>query len=117
MFLPQERSPTDSFATTSWSLLFATTRGARLSKADEEFAGLCEIYWRPIYRFIAAQGYGAADAQDIMLRFLGYLIDHRRANSPGARVHLRPYIYERLKYFLAAEAARQHAPDRNSMRT
>jgi RNA polymerase sigma factor (sigma-70 family) len=59
-----------AFVTTRWSLIVS---GAGSGSGDQEIRGalaeLCQIYWRPIFFFIARRGYSPEDAEDLTQDF------------------------------------------------
>lgn len=59
-----------AFVTTRWSLiLFGASPGSRDQQIREALAELCQIYWRPIFFFIARRGYSPEDAEDLTQDF------------------------------------------------
>jgi RNA polymerase sigma factor (sigma-70 family) len=59
-----------AFVTTRWNLVLC---GAGAGSRDQEIRGalaeLCQIYWRPIFFFIARRGYSSEDAEDLTQDF------------------------------------------------
>ena len=97
------------FETTRWSLILS---GAGLGSGDGEIrqalAELCQIYWRPIFFFIARRGYSAEDlTQDFFVRILRS--DWLQKADP-ARGRFRSLLLKSLQNFL------NDAVDRSSSR-
>ena len=101
-----------AFETTRWSLILS---GAGLGSGDQEIrqalAELCQIYWRPIFFFIARRGYSAEDAEDLTQDFFVRILrsDWLQKADP-ARGRFRSLLLKSLQNFL------NDAVDRSSSR-
>ena len=71
-----------AFVTTRWSLILS---GAGSGSGDWEIrkalAELCQIYWRPIFLFIARRGYSREDAEDLTQDFFVRILKERLASE------------------------------------
>ena len=91
-----------AFATTRWSLI---SSGAGSGSGDREtreaLAELCQIYWRPIFFFIARRGYPPEDAEDLTQDFFVRIL---RGNwlqkADPARGRFRSLLLKSLQNFL-----------------
>ncbi|PYI72634.1 MAG: hypothetical protein DMF08_05710 [Verrucomicrobia bacterium] len=96
------------FVTTRWSLIFS---GAGLGSGDLEMrqalAELCQIYWRPIFLFIARRGYSREDAEDLTQDFFVRILkaDWLQKADP-ARGRFRSLLLKSLQNFLKARRRR-----------
>ena len=87
------------------------------SSAQEALSAFCDASWRPVYGFVRAQGYRAADAEDLtqayFARFLekGYMEDVR-----SWRGCLRPFLRVSVRHFLSNERDRERAAKRGGGR-
>lgn len=101
-----------AFETTRWSLILS---GAGSGSGDREIrqalAELCQIYWRPIFFFIARRGYSAEDAEDLTQDFFVRILrsDWLQKADP-ARGRFRSLLLKSLQNFL------NDAVDRSSSR-
>jgi DNA-directed RNA polymerase specialized sigma24 family protein len=83
----------------------------------EALSDFCDATWRPVYGLVRAQGYGAADAEDLtqayFARFLekGYMEDVR-----SWRGCLRPFLRVSVRHFLSNERDRERAAKRGGGR-
>ena len=63
-------SPPGVFVTTRWNLILSGAGpGSRDWEIREALAELCQIYWRPIFFFVARRGYSPEDAEDLTQDF------------------------------------------------
>ena len=91
-----------AFATTRWSLIRS---GAGSGSGDREtreaLAELCQIYWGPIFFFIARRGYPPEDAEDLTRDFFVRIL---RGNwlqkADPARGRFRSLLLKSLQNFL-----------------
>ena len=91
-----------SFLTTPWSLLSAVRQRSHLTEAQTATSWLCEIYWRPIYTFIANRGYDLDETKDLTQSFMVYLLQRQAfASADKTRGKFRSYVLGILKHFLA----------------
>jgi RNA polymerase sigma factor (sigma-70 family) len=95
------RGNCDQFQTTHWSvvLLSAQTQvpGSRMA-----LAGLCQLYWYPLYAYIRRRGYSPEDAQDLTQGFFLSLLERkslRQVNPEKGK--FRSFLLASLKNYLA----------------
>jgi DNA-directed RNA polymerase specialized sigma24 family protein len=87
------------------------------ASAHEALSAFCDASWRPVYGFVRAQGYRAADAEDMtqayFTRFLekGYMDDLR-----SWRGCFRPFLRVSVRHFLSNERDRERAAKRGGGR-
>ena len=87
------------------------------ASAREALSAFCDASWRPVYGFVRAQGYQAADAEDLtqayFARFLekGYMEDVREW-----RGCFRPFLRVSVRHFLSNERDRARAVKRGGGR-
>jgi len=102
------------FVTTRWSLIFS---GAGLGSGDLEMrqalAELCQIYWRPIFLFIARRGYSREDAEDLTQDFFVRILkeDWLQKADP-ARGRFRSLLLKSLQNFLNDAVDRRNSRKR-----
>ena len=98
----ENKSTSGAFMTTRWSLILS---GADWRNGDREIrealAELCQIYWRPIFFFIARRGYSPQDAEDLTQDFFVHIL---RGNwlqkADPARGRFRSLLLKSLQNFL-----------------
>jgi RNA polymerase sigma-70 factor (ECF subfamily) len=85
--------------------------------AHEALSALCDASWRPVYGLIRAQGYGAADAEDLtqayFARFLEKGCIQRVQSWQGC---FRPFLRVSVRHFLSNERDRERAAKRGGGR-
>ena len=92
-------------------------RAADEASAHEALSAFCDVSWRPVYGLVRAQGYKAADAEDLtqayFARFLekGYMEDVR-----SWRGCFRPFLRVSVRHFLSNERDRERAAKRGGGR-
>ncbi len=106
-----QSDPSDKagFATTRWSIVIAA--GHRSDAAAEAaLAGLCEVYWVPLYEFARRRGYSAADAGDVTQGFFTQLLEKNYLQSADPeRGRFRAFLLTAFKRFLSKEHDHNHA--------
>ncbi len=97
------------FHTTRWSAVLEAAR--RPSPAgDEALAGLCQVYWYPLYAYVRRQGTPPTDAQDLTQQFFVHLLSTNLiAMADRQRGQFRAFLLTALKNFLANERRRDAA--------
>ena len=101
-----------TFVTTRWNLILS---GADSKGGDREIraalAELCRIYWRPIFFFVAHQGYSPEDAEDLTQDFFLKILkrDWLKKADPN-RGRFRSLLRKSVQNFL------NDTVDRNSAR-
>jgi len=91
-----------AFVTTRWSLIRSGAgSGSRDWETREALAELCQIYWRPIFFFIARRGYSPQDAEDLTQDFFVRILrgDWLQKADP-ARGRFRSLLLKSLQNFL-----------------
>ena len=102
------------FVTTRWSLILS---GAGSGSGDREIrqalAELCQIYWRPIFLFIARRGYSREDAEDLTQDFFVRILkeDWLQKADP-ARGRFRSLLLKSLQNFLNDAVDRRNSRKR-----
>lgn len=98
-----------AFATTRWSMVLAAGQRAA-PDAEAALAGLCEVYWVPLYEFARRRGYSAADAADATQSFFARLIekDYLQSADPE-RGRFRAFLLTAFKRFLSHQRSHDHA--------
>jgi len=102
------------FVTTRWSLIFS---GAGLGSGDLEIrqalAELCQIYWRPIFLFIARRGYSREDAEDLTQDFFVRILkENWLQKADPARGRFRSLLLKSLQNFLNDAVDRRNSRKR-----
>ena len=100
------------FATTSWSQVL-TARDGSGTEAHQALAGLCEIYWFPLYAYVRRQGHGADEARDLTQGFFAQLLekDYLKDVKPSAG-RFRSFLLSSLRHFLSHEWDKARAQKR-----
>jgi DNA-directed RNA polymerase specialized sigma24 family protein len=98
----KKTSAPGAFATTRWSLIRSGAgSGSTDRETREALAELCQIYWRPIFFFIARRGYPPEDAEDLTQDFFVRIL---RGNwlqkADPARGRFRSLLLKSLQNFL-----------------
>jgi len=98
----KKTSAPGAFATTRWSLIRSGAgSGSKDRETREALAELCQIYWRPIFFFIARRGYPPEDAEDLTQDFFVRIL---RGNwlqkADPARGRFRSLLLKSLQNFL-----------------
>ena len=94
--------------TTRWSIVVAAAApGEDLEAGRQAMEQLCQMYWRPVLRFILRQGYPVHDAQDLTQDFFLTLCDadFLKKASPE-KGHFRGLVFASLKNHLRDAADR-----------
>jgi RNA polymerase sigma-70 factor (ECF subfamily) len=93
------------FPTTHWSCI-ADAGSLDRSRAREALAGLCEVYWYPIYAFIRRRGYSSEDALDLVQEYFARLLEKDViASADPDRGRFRTFLMTDCSHFLS-----HHAP-------
>ena len=77
------------FHTTQWSAVLDAAHRTS-PEGEKALAGLCQVYWYPLYAYIRRQGAPQADAQDLTQQFFVHVLStdllacHRYANGLAA---------------------------------
>ena len=100
------------FHTTHWSaVLEAANRTS--PEGQKALAGLCHVYWYPLYAYIRRQGAPQADAQDLTQQFFVHVLStDLLATADRQRGRFRAFLLTALKNFLANEQRRATAVKR-----
>lgn len=98
-----------NFATTRWSVVIAAGQRANPA-AQTALAGLCEIYWMPLYEFARRRGCSTADAADVTQSFFARLIEKDDLqNADPERGRFRSFLLTAFKRFLSNVRSHDHA--------
>lgn len=110
----KKTSPRGAFVTTRWSLILSNANledGERRARAA--LSELCQIYWRPIFTFIARRGYSPQDAEDLTQDFFTKMIKGDWLhNADPARGRFRSLLLRSLQNFLNDVGDRTNARKR-----
>jgi RNA polymerase sigma-70 factor (ECF subfamily) len=92
-------SPSDGFASTTWSLVLAAGHADDGGRALEE---LCRKHWRPIYVFIRRSGRSPEDAEDSTQDFFLMLLEREwLKQADPQRGSFRAFLLTLLRNFLS----------------
>jgi RNA polymerase sigma factor (sigma-70 family) len=106
------------FATTQWSLVLAAADEPDSATARGALETLCRAYWKPLYVYARRQGYGDADAQDLVQGFFARILARRDLKAVRReRGRFRSYLLGALKHFLVNEWKRSTAQKRGGTDT
>ena len=104
------------FATTHWSLVLAARDRAEPG-ADEALAGLCSLYWYPLYAYVRRRGHGADEAHDLTQEFFARLLGKDfLAGVDRGKGKFRAFLLAACSHFLANERDRVRAKKRGGGR-
>ena len=82
-------------------------------EGEKALAGLCQVYWYPLYAYIRRQGAPQADAQDLTQQFFVHVLStDLLAAADRQRGRFRAFLLTALKNFLANEHRRAAAVKR-----
>jgi DNA-directed RNA polymerase specialized sigma24 family protein len=102
----------DRFPTTRLSLVLAASMGPS-AQSKEALAGLCRIYWHPLFAYVRRQGYSAEEAEDITQGFFARVLEkHYLRDFQKERGRFRSFLLGSLKHFMANERDWVHAQKR-----
>jgi RNA polymerase sigma-70 factor (ECF subfamily) len=108
--------PPSEFATTHWSLVLAARDRAEPG-ADEALAGLCSLYWYPLYAYVRRRGHGADEAHDLTQEFFARLLEKDfLAGVDRGKGKFRAFLLTSCNHFLANERDRVRAKKRGGGR-
>src|SRR5262252_1546159 len=98
----ENKTTPGTFVTTRWNLILS---GADSRNGDREIrealAELCQIYWRPIFFFIARRGYSPQDAEDLTQDFFVHILGGNwLQKADPARGRFRSLLLKSLQNFL-----------------
>jgi RNA polymerase sigma-70 factor (ECF subfamily) len=89
------------FPTTCWSRVVAA-RERVTPEAREALAGLCEVYWYPLYAFIRRKGHGPEDALDLTQDYFARLLERGTvAAADAGKGRFRSFLLADCIRFLA----------------
>jgi len=102
-----------SFETTHWSIVLAAGDEPDSSRAGAALETLCRTYWWPLFVHVRRQGYGDADAQDLVQGFFARILARKDLQAVRReRGRFRSYLLAALKNFLINEWKRGAAEKR-----
>ena len=85
--------------------------------AREALSAFCEASWRPVYGIIRAQGYAAADAEDLTQAYFTRFLEKDYARDARAwQGCFRPFLRVSIRHFLSNERDRTRAVKRGGGR-
>jgi len=91
------------FHTTQWSAVLDAAHRTS-PEGEKALAGLCQVYWYPLYAYIRRQGAPQADAQDLTQQFFVHVLStDLLAAADRQRGRFRAFLLTALKNFLANE--------------
>jgi RNA polymerase sigma-70 factor (ECF subfamily) len=103
------------FVTTRWSLVRAAGESGDPAAAGQALAGLCRMYWYPLYAYVRRRGNSHPDAEDLTQKFFARLLGNNLfANARSERGRLRALLLTSLRNFLNDEHARARAQKRGA---
>ena len=104
----------DRFVTTRWSVVLSCADSqASPQRVRDALAQLCQIYWRPIFAFVARSGFSIEDAQDLTQDFFVMVLDgHLLERADPNRGRFRSLLLKALKNFLSDARDRKRARKR-----
>jgi DNA-directed RNA polymerase specialized sigma24 family protein len=65
-----------SFHTTCWTIVMRAAQ-SQAPWRQSALAGLCRLYWYPLYTFVRRRGRSPEDAQDLTQSFFLHMVEHR----------------------------------------
>jgi RNA polymerase sigma-70 factor (ECF subfamily) len=81
--------------------------GPEDARRGEALAGLCRVYWYPLYAFVRRQGHAPHDAQDLTQEFFMRLLEKDYLGDVDrSKGKFRSFLLAALKHFLSKEWAR-----------
>ena len=94
------------FHTTQWSAVLEAAQRSSPAGADA-LAGLCQLYWYPLYAYVRRQGTSPEDAQDLTQQFFVHVLStNLLAAADRQRGRFRTFLLAALTNFLANERRR-----------
>ena len=85
--------------------------------ADEALAGLCSLYWYPLYAYVRRRGHGADEAHDLTQEFFARLLERDfLAGVDRGKGKFRAFLLAACSHFLANERDRVRAKKRGGGR-
>jgi DNA-directed RNA polymerase specialized sigma24 family protein len=89
------------FPTTYWSRIVAA-RDRLTPEAREALAGLCDVYWYPLYAFIRRKGHGPEEALDLTQDYFAHLLERGTvAAADATKGRFRSFLLADCTRFLA----------------
>lgn len=87
------------------------------TSSREALSAFCEASWRPVYGLVRAQGYPAADAEDLTQAYFARFLEKDYLQDVQEwRGCLRPFLRVSVRHFVANERDRQRAAKRGGGR-
>src|SRR5262245_12316411 len=107
----------DRFATTHWNLVLAAGRRAQPA-ARQALAGLCQIYWYPLYAYVRCRIGDTHKAQDLVQGFFTRLLEKELlAVADPQRGRFRAFLLTAVQHYLANEWAKERVKKRGGGRS
>ncbi len=108
---------TSWFQTTHWSLVLAAGHDSS-PDAQNALAGLCRVYWYPLYTYVRRRTGNVHDAQDLTQAFFARFLEKEYLGDVDPkRGKFRSFLLASLKHFLSNERERARAQKRGGGRT
>ena len=91
----------DQFRTTHWSVVLLSAQ-TQVPGSRTALAGLCQLYWYPLYAYIRRRGHSAEDAQDLTQGFFLSLLERKLLRQVGPeKGKFRSLLLASLKNYLS----------------
>jgi RNA polymerase sigma factor (sigma-70 family) len=105
------------FQTTHWSLVLAAGHDST-PDAQDALAGLCHVYWYPLYTYVRRRVGNVHDAQDLTQAFFARFLEKEYLGDVDPkRGKFRSFLLASMKHFLSNERERARAQRRGGGRT
>lgn len=106
------RSASEKFQATSWSLVLRAQEGVG-DVALDALNTLCTVYWYPLYAYIRRVGNQPEEAEDLTQGYFQSLLDRNYlASACREKGKLRTFLLSDLNLFLSNERRRANAAKR-----
>ena len=101
------------FPPTRWSVVLASQAAEGDAAARVALDALCRTYWRPVFTYVTAQGWSAADAEDLTQEYFSALLaDETLRGARPEKGKLRTLLLVVLQRFLVNVRRREAAKKR-----
>lgn len=101
-----------AFVTTHWSVVLTAGR-SDTPRARDALAGLCQMYWFPLYTYVRRRGHSSEDAQDLTQEFFARLLEKNWVgDADQAKGRVRSFLLSAMNHFLADEWDKARAQKR-----
>lgn len=87
------------FPATRWSLVLTLRQGG--TAAEAALSEICRLYWRPVYTYIRASGFGREDSEDLAQEYMARVAQRNMLDETAPeKGRLRTYFAVTLRNFL-----------------